>query len=117
MNKIVIKIFVIVLFVTSVLIFHNYILYVEKKNYETIDYKYQIEKVKEVYELYPEDFDFDSYGECKITVEQIHTAHDDYGFEIENDKYGNMCIGYFIIKKIENGIEIDASHICDMINY
>ncbi len=97
--------------------FYKYILYKEKQEYETINYDYQSKCVEEVYELHQSAFNFDSNNICKITVEQIHTISNDFGFEIEHDKYGNMCVGYFIVKKNENNIEVDSSHICDMINY
>ena len=52
-----------------------------------------------------------------MTVEQMHTLQNDVGNYIEHDKYGNMCVGYYLIKKNNNSIEVDSSHICDMINY
>lgn len=97
--------------------FYKYILYKYKVNYENIDYDYQSSCVKEIYDLNPEVFEFDENNECYITVEQVQTISDDYGFEIEHDKDGNMCVGYFIVKRKENKIEVDSSHICDMINY
>lgn len=107
--------FLLIVFVIMFL-FYKYILYKYKINYENIDYNYQSKCVKEVYDLHPEAFTFNS-NECKITVEQIQLISDDSGFEIEHDKYGNMCVGYYIVKKVENDIEVDSSHICDMINY
>ncbi len=109
-------IFIIVIFVV-VYGFYRYILYKEKIEYETVNYDSQTSWVKEVYNAHPSIFVFDSNGICKITVEQIHTMQNDIGNYIEHDKYGNMCIGYFIVKKNENNIEVDSSHICDMINY
>lgn len=112
-------IFIIFLLVVFVIIFllYKYILYKDKINYENIDYNYQSRCVKEVYNLHPSAFEFNEVNECKITVEQVHLIDDDYGFEIEHDKDGNMCVGYYIVKKNENDIEVDSSHICDMINY
>ena len=49
--------------------------------------------------------------------ENGNTMQSDIGNYIEHDKYGNMCVGYFIIKKNGNDIDVDSSHICDMINY
>ena len=50
-------------------------------------------------------------------MEQIHTMQNDVGMYFEHDKYGNMCVGYFIVKKNGENIDVDSSHICDMINY
>lgn len=118
MNKksIMLIIFFIIIFVIIIGIY-NYILYLEKLDYETINYEHQSNWVKEVYEDNPNIFEFDISDECKITVEQMHTIQHKIGNYIEHDKYGNMCVGYFIIKKKDKGIEVDSSHICDMINY
>ncbi len=105
------------LIIVVIIGFYKFILYKEKLDYETINYDYQSKCVKEVYKIHPSAFSFDSENICKITVEQIHTISDDYSFEIEHDKNGNMCLGYFVIRKVDNDIEIDSSHICDMINY
>lgn len=118
MNK---KIITLIIFFLLIFIciygFYRFILYRDKKNYETIDYIYQSKRVKELYYLYPERFIFDENNECMITVEEIYMISDDYGFEIEHDKYGNMCVGYYIVKKNGENIDVDSSHICDMINY
>lgn len=115
------KIIVLIILVITVFIiifaFHRYILYKEKIEYETVDYESQSNWVKEVYSIHPDMFEFDSNGLCKITMEQVHTMQSDIGNYIEHDKYGNMCVGYFIIKKNGNDIDVDSSHICDMINY
>lgn len=118
MNKKIVKLLIFFLIVFAIIFgFYKYILHKDKIRYETINYDYQSKCVKEIYELYPSAFNFDSNNICKITVEEIHTISDDYGFEIEHDKDGNMCVGYFIVKKNGDSIEIDSSHICDMINY
>ena len=115
------KAFVLIVFFVIVFliifVFYKYILYKDKVNYEYIDYDYQSKCVKEVYKLHPGAFIFDENNECKITVEEVQTISDDYGFEIEHDKDGNMCVGYYIVKKNGDNIEVDSSHICDMINY
>ena len=109
-------IFLIVVFVI-IIAFYKYILYKEKIEYETIDYESQSNWVKEVYNLHPNIFEFDSNDVCKITMEQMHTFQNDIGMYFEHDKYGNMCVGYFIVKKNGESIDVDSSHICDMINY
>lgn len=118
MNRKVIKILIFFLIVFVIIFgFYKYILYKDKLRYETVDYDFQSKSVEEVYKLHPSAFNFDPSGVCKITVEKIHTISDDCGFEIEHDKDGNMCVGYFIVKKNGDNIEVDSSHICDMINY
>lgn len=116
-KKIVVIVISFLIMFLGIYVFYKYVMYKEKEENETIDYNYQSKCVKEVYKLHPESFVFDSNGICKMTVEQIHTVSNDYGFEIEHDKYGNMCVGYFIIKKSNDNIKVDSSHICDMINY
>lgn len=113
-KKVIIMIFLLLVVMYG---FYRYILYKNKIDYEMIDYDYQSECIKNVYNLHPEAFNFNDNNECKITVEEILTISDDYGFEIEHDKDGNMCIGYYIVKKSNGIIEVDSSHICDMINY
>ena len=54
---------------------------------------------------------------AKSGVEELVTKQDEIEFDIAHDKDGNMCIGYFIVSKVGEGIDIDASHMCDMINY
>ncbi len=97
--------------------FYKYILYKEKIEYETIHYEAQSNWVKEVYDIHPNIFEFDSEGICNITMEQLHTMQNDIDMYFEHDEYGNMCVGYFIVKKNGKSIDVDSSHICDMINY
>ncbi len=104
-------------FIIIVICFYLYILHREKEMYETVNYEFQSNWVKKVYDAYPNLFEFDSNGVCKITVEKMHTMQSEIGNYIEHDKYGNMCVGYFIISKSGENIEVDSSHICDMINY
>ena len=116
MNK---KLFILILLIPIIFIFVFYksMLVKNKQNYEVIDYEKEKQNIKEVYKVNPEIFDFDVNGECKITVEDIHTKQNNYDFEIQHDKYGNMCIGYYILKKDGNEVNVDVSHMCDMINY
>ena len=118
MSKKVFKLIIFFLIVFVIIFgFYKYILHKDRIRYETIDYDYQSKCVKEVYKLHPGAFMFDENNECKITVEEVQTISDDYGFEIEHDKDGNMCVGYYIVKRSGDTIEVDSSHICDMINY
>lgn len=86
-KKIVVIVISFLIIFLGIYVFYKYTVYKEKEEYETIDYNYQSKCVKEVYKLHPESFVFDSNGICKMTVEQIHIVSNDYGFEIEHDKY------------------------------
>ncbi len=118
MNK---KVFILIIFflvmIAIIFGFYKYILYKDRIEYETINYEFQSDWVKEVYDVHPNIFKFDSNGICKMTVEQMHTLQNDVGNYIEHDKYGNMCVGYYVVNKSGDTIEVDSSHICDMINY
>ena len=78
-KKIIIMIF---LLLVAIYGFYKYILYKDKIEYETINYEFQSDWVKEVYDVHPNIFKFDSNGICKMTVEQMHTLQNDVGNSI-----------------------------------
>ena len=74
--------------------------------------------IESIYEKNPNVFNFGEDGECIITVSELLKYESEYEMDILHDKYGNDCIGYYIIHKdLDNNIDIDSSHICEMIDY
>lgn len=47
-----------------------------------------------------------------VCIEPIITQ-----MNIRFNKELDQCVGYIIVKKVQNELEIDTSHICDMIDY
>ena len=51
-------------------------------------------------------------------LEPITNGKDTLSFGIVPlTKDQDQCVGYFIIKKVNSELQIDSSHICDMIDY
>ena len=74
--------------------------------------------VRWIYNNYPDLFNFSEDGECIITISELLKGQDEYDFDIMHDEYGNDCVGYYIVNKVDNNrIKIDSSHICEMIDY
>ena len=86
-------------------------------NYEEYIYK--------AYEENPSLFIFDENNEFKIKVEELLQKQDSNGnitgyipiTAIRFTKKQDQCLGYIIVKKIDDDLQIDTSHICDMIDY
>ena len=89
----------------------------DKKWYKKIDYNSYVLIVNDIHNKNPNLFKFDENNDAIMTVEELVTKQDEIEFDIAHDKDGNMFIGYFIVSKVGEGIDIDASHMCDMINY
>ena len=51
-----------------------------------------------------------------MKMEEIFNSKDDVFIELTKYKDGNDYIGYVTITKLENDIDVDVSHMCDMIN-
>ena len=70
-----------------------------------------------LYDDHPEYFEFTG-NKCIMSVEDAFRLNTEFETDFSHDIDGNACIGYFIIERYDNGeIEIDTSHICDMIDY
>ena len=93
-----------------------------KNNYSSVNYE---ESVKEAYKDNPSLFKFNSDGISKIKVEDLLEIQDSDGnitgyipiTAIKFTKKQDQCVGYIIVKKIDDDLQIDTSHICDMIDY
>lgn len=86
-------------------------------NYEEYIYK--------AYKDNPSLFIFDENNEAKIKVEDLLQKQDSDGnitgyipiTAINFTKKQDQCLGYIIVKKVDDDLQIDTSHICDMIDY
>ena len=112
----------IILFVIVVIIlifaYHAFIRFQAKNAYNYQDEEDNNSIVELIYEEHPDIFVFGEDGECIITVGDILKGKNKYEFDIMHDSEGNDCIGYYIIQRdIDKNIKIDASHICEMIDY
>lgn len=92
-------------------------LYEAKKS--EYDYSDIIEKI---YEIDPSLFKFNANDIAIVKMddflEPITNGKDTIYFaDIPLTKNQDQCVGYFIIKKVNSELQIDSSHICDMIDY
>ncbi len=86
-------------------------------NYEEYIYK--------AYKDNPSLFIFDKNNESKIKVEDLLQKQDSDGnitgyipiTAINFTKEQDQCLGYIIVKNVDDDLQIDTSHICDMIDY
>ena len=95
-------------------------LYENKKS--EYDYSIYDETIKQIYEIDPSLFKFDEHNIATIKMddflEPITNGKDTLSFGlVPLTKDQDQCVGYFIIKKVNGELEIDSSHICDMIDY
>lgn len=84
------------------------------------DFYYYEERIREVYKVNPSFFKFNPDGVAIVKVDElIEESTDSIGIGIiPVDKDQNQCVGYILVKKINNSeIDIDTSHFCDMIDY
>lgn len=95
--------------------------YQENKRAE-LDYSNFDNTIKEAYKINPSLFKFDENNVAILKMDDllapITNGKDTMYFGIvplthEQDQ----CVGYFVIKKIQDELQIDSSHICDMIDY
>ena len=92
-------------------------LYETKKS--EYDYSDIIEKI---YEIDPSLFKFNSNDIAIVKMddflEPITNGKDTIYFaDVPLTKNQDQCVGYFIIKKVNDELMVDSSHICDMIDY
>ena len=95
-------------------------LYENKKS--EYDYSIYDETIRQIYEIDPSLFKFDENNIATVKMddflEPITNGKDTLSFGlVPLTKDQDQCVGYFIIKKVNGELEIDSSHICDMIDY
>lgn len=86
------------------------------ENYERTSSEHHKYIINRLYNNNHNIFNFDENNKYIITYENLvkHMNGVDY-FPPRDDKYGNDCVGYYIItKKDNNELDIDLSHECDM---
>lgn len=90
---------------------------------KTIDIKSEEKFIKKMYEVSPDLFEF---NEENIAIIYLRTFTDGYTnkngetiyVSVKFDKNLNECDGYYIVyKRDENNIDVDSTHLCDMLNY
>ncbi len=80
------------------------------------------EEVKKLYEINPDLFQFDENDTFVLKMDYLlETKIDDKIIRIVrrpqvSDDF-EQCVGYLIVKNINNNITVDNSHICDIIDY
>lgn len=84
----------------------------EKNN----DYSYFNDDIDLIYKEHPEIFSFDQNNLTKISLEYLEENSSTL-FLIPMTAELDECVGNIIIKKENNQLIYDYSHICDMIDY
>ncbi len=113
-TKLFLFIFFIVLVISSIIL-HFYLNSLYDKDYEKICYDCFDENIREIYKNNKDLFEFDENDTAILGIETVLNSSTISLGDLEHDKYGNFCVGYFIITKNENDIDIDSSHMCDLI--
>ena len=111
-------ILIIVILITIAYLINLYSISLHKKMYEKVCYDCDNDCIEIIYNEKSELFSFDKNNNSIITIEELLSSNASCSFDTTHDKYGNDCIGYYVIHKNDNNkIKIDSSHICDMIDY
>ncbi len=101
-----------------VVFIRDFKLYLEDKN-KLPDYT---EEVKQLYEINPDLFQFDENDTFVLKMDYLlETRIADKIIRIVGRPHLSenfeQCVGYLIVKNINNNITVDNSHICDIIDY
>lgn len=110
----------IIIFILIVIFLYNFIPDdIESKNYVN-DRSYIKEIVKKSYEKNSDFLNFNSTNVAILKMDVLYsTLADGYNSLLDpiyNDDF-DQCAGYIIIEKSDSELDIDISHICDMIDY
>lgn len=97
-----------------VIIINRLIFYIETNNVK-VDLDENNNSIEEIYEKYPELFEFKD-NKAIIKIPDLQKKKLDYEFDNLLDKDNNECLGYYIIIRENNKIKIDSSHVCDLID-
>ncbi len=80
--------------------------------------------INQAYEEYPSLFKFDDSDTAIIKMDDlilgVQTSNESHQWAsgLLFTKEQDQCVGYIIVKKLNNEVlDIDTSHICDMIDY
>lgn len=91
-----------------------------KKN--DIDYESEEKFILNIYNKYPDIFNFNDEGIAKVYLRIFTDGYKTKTGEVIStstkfDNNLNECDGYYLIFRNYDKIEVDFSHICDMLNY
>lgn len=95
-------------------------------NYVAYDIENEEKFINEMYEFAPELFSFDDSGKAIIYIRNFtdedgytNTKYETISRQLIFDKDLNECDGYYVVYKKSDSdkLEVDMSHICDMLDY
>lgn len=92
-----------------------------KKN--MYDFTYYEEIIKDIYNNNPTFFKFDSTNKAIVKIDDLINQYNSNNVNyissttIKLTKEQDQCMGYIIVSKINNKLDINTSHICDMIDF
>lgn len=95
-------------------------------SYQSFNPNDEEEFVNEMYDFAPELFEFDDNGKAIIYIRNFtdeggytNTKYETTSRQPIYDKNLNQCDGYYIVYKKSDSdkLEVDSSHLCDMLDY
>lgn len=110
-----------ILLITIVISISSISIILINKNKESFNYSYT-EMVKRAYKIDPSILEFDNNNKAILKVDTlikgVKNKNSSFNYDgILFTKDFDQCVGYFIVTKIDKAIDVDLSHICDMIDY
>lgn len=90
---------------------------IDENNKATYDYTRFDYYINIVYKNKPELFFFDEEGKYELNLEEIQQALGNVYFSIPMTSSLDECVGNVIVKKEDNNLTFDYSHICEMRDY
>lgn len=110
------------IFIVFNIFFINLIIDVQENQKSKYDYSNYDDTIRKIYTIDPSLFQFNEDGVAIVKMDDllkpITNGKDTMYFGIvpltdEQDQ----CVGYFIVTKKEDELQIDSSHLCDMVDY
>jgi hypothetical protein len=122
-NKITYYLFAI-LFINIVVFIFSLVLVINKSKVksENQTYDFLIASVTTIYYADPTQFTFDENNTAILKMDvltkgiDVNGNHYYYSAYLYTDDF-DQCAGYFIVTKDDKNIDVDTSHVCDMIDY
>lgn len=85
--------------------------------YDGISKEDETDYINEMYETSPELFEFDGNGKAIVYIRNFtYEETNNIRRSIIFDKDLNECDGYYIVYKNNDKLEVDVSHLCDMLD-
>lgn len=109
-----------------ILIFINYLIITLYNDYQInkkneYDFSYLDSTLNDIYNMDPSLFKFngnEAILEMNDLLKPITNGNDTLIFgEVPINKEQDQCVGYIIVKKINDSFKYDYSHICDKVDY